>query len=128
MRCFAKEIVFVLLLSTIVFSVDVYAEQLKKGMTLSAARSLLIHQGWLAVTFHDGEKYGYIGIESMLINANIKEVESCAIDKAICIFNYKKGNKCLRLFTHGEEVNEMRVITWTCKNPCLSGPSTMHKE
>lgn len=117
MRCFAKEIIFMMLLSAIVFPATGCAEQLKKGITLSAARSLLIHQGWLAVNVHDGEKYEYIGIENLLINANIKEVESCAIDKAICIFNYKKNNKCLRLFTLGEEVNEMRVISWTCDCP-----------
>jgi len=117
LKYFAIKIVFMMLLSAIVFPATVYAEQLKKGMTLSAARSLLIHQGWWAVNVHDGEKYEYIGIESLLINANIKEVESCAIDKAVCIFNYKKGNKCLRLFTHGEEVNDMRVISWTCDCP-----------
>jgi hypothetical protein len=115
--CFAKEIVFMVLLSVFVFPATGCAEQLKKGMTLSVARSLLIHQGWRTVNVHAGEKYEYIGIESLLINANIKEVESCAIDKAVCIFNYKKGNKCLRLFTHGEEVNDMRVISWTCDCP-----------
>lgn len=117
MRCFAKEIVFMVLLSAIVFPATGCAEQLKKGMTLSAARSLLTQKGWWAVNVHDGEKYEYVGIESLLIKSNIKEVESCAIDKAVCIFNYKKGNKCLRLFTHGEELNDMRVISWTCDCP-----------
>ena len=114
MRYFAKEIVFMMLLAGIVFPANVYAKQLKKGMTLSAARSLLIHKGWRAVNVHDGEKYEYVGIENVLIKANFKEVESCAIDKAVCIFNYKKGDKCLRLFTHGEEIRDMRVISWTC--------------
>jgi len=116
-RYFAKEIVFLLLLLFVVFLTTVHARQLKKGMTLSAARSLLTHKGWQAVNVNQGENYEYVGIENLLIKANIKEVESCAIDKAVCIFNYKKGNKCLRLFTHGEVVNDMRVISWTCDCP-----------
>jgi hypothetical protein len=112
-----KEIVIMMLLVGIVFPVTVYAKQLKKGMTLSAARTLLIHKGWRAVNIHDGEKHEYVGIENLLIKANFKEVESCAIDKAVCIFNYKKGDKCLRLFTQGEEIKSMRVISWTCDCP-----------
>ena len=117
MRCFAKEIVFLVLLLVIVFPTTVHAKQLKKGMKLSAARSLLTHKGWRAVNVHQGEHYEYIGIENLLIKANIKEVESCAMDKAVCIFNYKKGDSCLRLFTHGEEIKDMRVTSWSCDCP-----------
>jgi hypothetical protein len=116
-RCIAKEIVFLVLLSAIVFPATGCAEQLKKGMKLSAARSLLIHKGWRAVNVHQGEPYEYVGIENLLIKANIKEVESCAIDKAVCIFNYKKDDSCLRLFTHGEEIKDMRVTSWSCDCP-----------
>lgn len=57
------------------------------------------------------------GIDGTLIDAQIMEVESCAMDKAICIFNYKKADKCLRLFTQGEEIIDMRVISWTYDCP-----------
>jgi hypothetical protein len=45
-----------------------------------------------------------------------KEIESCAIDKSYCIFNYKKEDKCFRLVTFGEKIKEMKVYEWT--NDC----------
>jgi len=110
----------VLLLLLLVFfpPVAVHSRELKKGMSFLSARKLLIHNGWRPINAHEGEKFRYMGgIDGTLIDAHILEVESCAMDKALCIFNYKKGAKCLRLFTQGEEIKNMRVTHW--KYVCL---------
>jgi hypothetical protein len=110
-----KVIVYLLLLLVIAFPTAVHAKELKKGMSFLAARKLLIHKGWRPIK--SNADYG--GTEKILINGHIKEVESCAMDRAVCIFNYRKVDKCLRLFTQGEEIKDMRVYEWT--NDCPEG-------
>ena len=111
-----KIVVYLLLLVVIFIPVAVHAKDLKKGMSFLAARKLLIHKGWNPINVHDGMNFPYIGIDKTLIIAHIEEVEACAMDRAVCIFNYKKGEKCFRLFTQGEEIKDMRVTYWT--NDC----------
>ena len=96
-------------LLTTVFPNYAHAEGLKEGMSFLDARKTLISNGWRPIL----TKPVYGGTEKILINANIKEVESCAMDTPLCIFNYRKDNKCLRLYTEGEEIKDMRVTSWT---------------
>src|SRR5476651_623356 len=91
------------------FSTSAVAKELEEGMHLIAARKLLISKGWRPIKTNP--VYG--GTEKILINAHIKEVESCAMDTPLCIFNYKKDDKCLRLYTEGEEIKDMRVTSWS---------------
>lgn len=115
---FVKIILHLMLLLIIVFPPVLHAKELKKGMSFIAARKLLIHKGWQPINVHEGEKSRYMGgIDGTLINAHILEVESCAMDKAICIFNYRKGNMCIRVFTQGEEIKDMRVTHWKYECP-----------
>ncbi|MBC8017318.1 MAG: hypothetical protein H7X83_02210 [Verrucomicrobia bacterium] len=113
----ANIIVHLLFLLVIVSPTAVHAKELKKGMPFLAARTLLLHKGWRPINVHEGDNFSYIGIDKILVKANIKEVESCAMDKAVCIFNYKKCDKCLRLFTQGEKIKGMRVYEWTYDCP-----------
>lgn len=108
-----KIIVHLMLLLVIAFATAVHAKELKKGMSFLAARELIIHKGWRPIKANPD----YGGTEKLLIDAHIKEVESCAMDKAVCIFNYRKGDKCLRLFTRGEEIKDMSVYYWTYDCP-----------
>jgi len=110
-----KFVTLVLLLLVIAFPTAIHAKELKKGMSFLAARKLLVHKGWRPIK--SNADYG--GTEKILIDAHIEEAESCAMDKAVCRFNYKKGDKCLRLFTQGEEIKDMRVYEWT--NDCPEG-------
>ncbi|MCC8402414.1 hypothetical protein LJ655_11000 [Paraburkholderia sp. MMS20-SJTN17] len=97
-------------------SLIAHAEEVKVAMNFLHARNLLIHKGWYPVqSTMPGE---HIGIENILVRDGIKEVESCAIDRPSCIFNYSKNNKCLRLVTFGENVPTMKIID--ISNSCPS--------
>jgi len=116
-----KIFVQLLILLIIVSPTYVHAQEIKKGMPFLTTRNMLKIKGWQPINVHEGKDFSYLGVEKILLNAQIKEVESCAMDKAICIFNYKKGDKCLRLFTQGEEIKDMRVTYWT--DDCTEGDS-----
>jgi hypothetical protein len=94
-----------------------YADNLEKGMNFLIARKILIRKGWQPINMHEKEDYPYSGVEKELIALDIKELESCAMDRAVCLFNYKKNKKCLQIETQGEELNAMRVYYWTNKCP-----------
>lgn len=82
---------------------------LTPGMLFPDARLVLIRAGWQPNDVHINDGYEFVGVEKKLRDSKIPEIESCAVDKAICIFNYKSGSKCIRLITQGEEISEMRV-------------------
>lgn len=65
-----------------------YASSLKKGGLLTEARAQLIKRGWRPVDRRAWEAYEPIGVETELRAARIMEVESCAIDRPLCIFSY----------------------------------------
>lgn len=120
MKNLVKIIFHLMLLLVIVFPYAVHAKELRKGMPFIAARKMLVHKGWRPINVHEGEGSRYMGgIDGTLIDAHILEVESCAMDKAVCIFNYKKGNTCIRVFTQGEEIKDMRVTHWKYECPEL---------
>lgn len=119
MRNYTKTFVTLLLFLMIVFPIAIHAKELKKGMPFLAARKLLIHKGWQPLNIHKGKNFEYMGTDKKLVKAHIMEVEVCAVDRPSCIFNYTKGDKCLRLFTLGEEIKNMRVASWTYDCPDL---------
>lgn len=86
--------------------------ELAKGMHLLDARKVLKMHGWRPIDLHEHDGYEFIGVERLLRDQGISEVESCAIDRGLCIFNYRKGTKCIRLLTTGEEVDRMQVDSW----------------
>ena len=113
-----KRVLALLLALAIVFPPAAQAGSLKLGMKFTAARKLLLSQSWQPVNVHSGEAYEYIGIETALAKAQVLEVDSCAIDRPLCIFNYRKDTACLRLITRGERLTDMRVESWSdaCPN------------
>jgi hypothetical protein len=78
---------------------------------------MLKRKGWQPAKVNKDPYFPYNDIDKKLVDAHIKEVEGCAMDKAVCIFNYKKGDRCFRLFTQGEEIDDMRVTHWTYECP-----------
>jgi len=105
------------LLASLLAMQNADAGDLKKGGLFSEARAELIEQGWRPVDTHARGAYDAIGVENNLLAAHIVEVESCAIDRPLCIFNYKRDKRCLRLVTQGEDVPEMRVQSWSSRCP-----------
>ena len=94
-----------------------HAEAPKIGMNFLHARKMLILDGWSPIPAVVPEG-GFIGIENQLIRSGVGEVNSCAIDKAACIFYYKRRTNCLKVETEGEVVNNMRIahLSHTCPN------------
>lgn len=92
------------------------AGSLKRGQSFLEARKTLIHHKWTPVQVSAGAGYEYVGLEKTLVEAHFLEVENCSTDRAICIFNYRKNQQCLRIFTEGEELSTIRVRSW--ENTC----------
>ncbi|WP_133116837.1 hypothetical protein [Paraburkholderia acidicola] len=97
-----------------------YAYIIKNGMTLAAARSSLFHDGWKPIVTKklNARDSGneLIGIEKTIRREGFNELEACAVDRSQCIFNYKKGKKCIRIVTQGEDISRLMVLSWT--NDC----------
>ena len=104
------------LLASITFACVSHID-LRVGMRFLDARSALQRGNWKPVDVHTKDGYEFIGVEKKLKDQNIDEVESCAIDAALCIFNYRKNERCLRLVTHSEEIDDMRVRSWSYSCP-----------
>lgn len=96
---------------------DAQAGTLKKGAPFMATRAQLLKEGWRPVNVHAGEEYPYMGTESALIEAKVVEVESCAVDRPLCILHYQRDKRCLRVITSGEEVPSMTIDSWTSRCP-----------
>lgn len=93
-------------------SIVVHAEDLKVGMNFLQARKLLIRDGWHPLKSQPPYG-GYVGIENILIKSGVKEVESCAMDSASCIFHYEKKSRCLEVITKGEAVKSMEIYSFS---------------
>jgi len=97
------------------------ARTLKKGAPFMQTRAQLIKEGWQQVNVHGGEDYPYMGTELALIQAKVVEVESCAVDRPLCILHYQRDKRCLRVITAGEEVPSMTIDSWTFRCPEARG-------
>jgi len=122
MKLMGRFVVAVLLLQAMLVMPMAQAGTLKKGAPFVQSRAQLIKDGWRPVNVHAGEDYEYIGTETALAEAKIYEVESCAVDRALCIFNYQRGKRCLRVVTSGEELPAMSIESWTSRCPALRSP------
>jgi len=89
------------------------AAKLHAGAPFLPTRQHLLAQGWQPLDVHRHANDEFMGTEKALRQKAIVEVEACAMDRAICIFNYRKGRQCLRLFTEGEQVDKMKIYRWT---------------
>lgn len=87
--------------------------ELRPGMAFLKARAMLQANGWRPANVHLNDGYEFIGVEKKLKAMHIDEIESCAIDRGLCIFNYKKNARCIRLIAQGEQVGGMRVDHWS---------------
>ena len=88
----------------------------RKGAPFVPFRAQLIKDGWRPVPVHAGDDE-YVGVEAALIEAKIDEVESCAVDRALCIFNYRRGEHCLRVMAAGEELPTLSIESWSFQCP-----------
>jgi hypothetical protein len=85
---------------------------LKKGMPYQAAKRELRRGGWSPRKMHTKDDYAYVGIENTMRAYGVSGIESCALDRPICILHYVKSNMCLRVFTWGEEFKDLKIDSW----------------
>ena len=90
---------------------------LRKGMRYQTADIELRRSGWYARTMHEKDKYTYVGIENTMRGHGVQGIESCAVDRPVCIIHYVKGNMCLRLVTWGEEFKNIKIDSWSSECP-----------
>ena len=97
----------------IAFGASAKEIKLRPGMAFLKARTMLQANGWRPANVHLNDGYEFIGVEKKLKAMHIDEIESCAIDRGLCIFNYKKNARCIRLIAQGEEIGGMRIEHWS---------------
>ena len=103
---FAIGITGLLLLSGSVSSASA-EPALRKNEPLSEFNKALLQSGWSpAITnraFKDGTMVRSFGDAGIILDAGFTAIESCTgTGENFCIFNYKKGSRCLRVTTSGE--------------------------
>jgi hypothetical protein len=77
------------------------------------ARAHLVEAGWKPVRLHLNDRYEYTGTETIVTRLGFMEVDSCSVDAgSLCVFYYRKADKCLRVDTIGEQVQFMKVLHW----------------
>jgi hypothetical protein len=112
-----KSNVILFLFFVIISPISLQADELKKGIPFLSARKFLIKQGWHPIIVDKGKYFVFSKTEKVILNAHIIELESCAMDRHLCIFNYKKDETCLRLLVEGLDIKEMHVYKWTYECP-----------
>ncbi|CAB5723839.1 Uncharacterised protein [Delftia tsuruhatensis] len=87
--------------------------RIKQGMPFTEVRQQIILSRWVPDPARESRDSEPIGVERLLIDQGITEVEFCAIDQALCTFKYRKKKACLQVTTRGEELPDMTVLRWT---------------
>lgn len=85
---------------------------IKKGMSYQMADASLRRSGWHQRIVHARDGYEYIGSEKTIKELGVEGLESCAMDKPVCIVHYAKNNKCLRIITWGEQFKDLKINSW----------------
>lgn len=89
---------------------------LKASEPFIKARKQLYAAGWRADPLAHLSSGEYMGLERKLVERGYTEVDSCSEGRSFCIFQYTKGDACLRLQTQGEQIRLMKVDRWS--NEC----------
>lgn len=85
------------------------------GQSYASARKALIKDRWVPV--HHSEVQ--LELHDRKIQRRYPELDSCAMDKPVSSFSFKKAGKCMRIITWGEEMESFTVNTIT--HECLDG-------
>lgn len=93
------------------------AVPLKEGMTALQARQALSKNKWIPNPSKHSREVEMWGLQKKLYQRGYKAVDQCAVDRSVCLLQYKKEQICLAVEIEGERVNDMRVIGWShdCK-------------
>jgi len=86
---------------------------LKAGEPFIKARKQIYAAGWRADPLAHVSSGEYMGLERQLVETGYTEVDSCSEGLSLCIFQYTRGDACLRLQTQGEQIRWMKVDQWS---------------
>ncbi|UXH80170.1 hypothetical protein [Roseateles amylovorans] len=117
MKAMGKSLVAVLFALSLLPLSAAQAGTMTKGASFIQTRDQLIRDGWRPINVHADDSYDYIGVETELIQSKIHEVESCAVDRPVCLFNYQRGKQCLRVVTVGESLSTLTIDDWSSSCP-----------
>lgn len=85
------------------------------GKDYVSARNSLARIGWIPVRHVDLHSMDW-GKE---IQQKFPEMDSCAMDRPVCSFSFRKKGKCLRVITSGE--NTKSLLVNAIVHDCLDG-------
>jgi hypothetical protein len=101
------------------FAVAAEAETLI-GRDYASARKILIKDNWIPAH--------YVELQTMEHDRKIQrkypEMDSCAMDKPVCSFSFKKAGRCMRVITWGEEIESFKVNAIV--HECLDDAKSSH--
>ena len=86
---------------------------LREGMTASAARQQLRQRHWVPDRSAHTRSIPMWGQDKRLYQKGFTEIESCAVDRPVCLLKYRRQHTCLEVVIEGEQVQHMRVTGWT---------------
>jgi hypothetical protein len=75
------------------------------GRDYASARKILIKGHWVPLYRSEVQTMEH----DRKIQRKYPEMDSCAIDKPVCSFSFKKAGKCMRVITWGEEMKFFTV-------------------
>lgn len=107
---------YICFLGALAFGSISYAQDdgnLKEGMKISAARSVLLKNGWIPNPSKRSHEEPMWELEKRLYQRGFKEIDRCAMDRPVCILKYKKSQVCLEVEIEGVKASNMRVIGWS---------------
>ncbi|MYM41185.1 hypothetical protein [Duganella qianjiadongensis] len=107
--------VFIIVVASLVAPLLVHAAPaaLKAGEPFVKARKQIYAAGWRADPLAHLSSGEYSGVERLLVERGYTEVDSCSEGLSFCIFQYTRGDACLRLQTQGEQIRLMKVDRWS---------------
>lgn len=75
------------------------------GRDYASARKILIKEHWVPVHHSEVQTMEH----DRKIQRKYPEMDSCAMDKPVCSFSFKKIGRCMRVITWGEEMKSFTV-------------------
>jgi hypothetical protein len=86
---------------------------LHAGMGAQAARRAVLQHGWVSDRTPHSRSVPAWGLQQRLLLQGFAEVESCAVDRPVCLLKYARHTACLEVVVEGESARHMRVTAWT---------------
>lgn len=88
---------------------------LQSGESFTHARSRIYAAGWRADLRAHVAVGEYAGMDRRLIERGFDEVDYCSVGETFCVLQYTRGKSCLRLQTQGEQIEAMKVVSWSAE-------------